>query len=356
MSADSLNIEDGEIELVTYDDSDCKAVIFADSGKNGEPETETEPVIVVVTSALAERDKSAEDVSEDRGDDDRELWPVVLWDTNGETEGEEEMLASEDNVAESILDGVMVDVEISELEAMDADCEGDEEVDIVADGENVFVMLGLNEFSGDNVDSVVDNALTIERSVSNGEEDREASKLKLDDDDTEMWGVSDSCGELEGLELELTEYDTAGDELSLPDCSPVELSVSNGDGDREASELILGDGDDEIWDDSETNCERLELELTEYDTAGDELDEPDRELWPVAICDISDVTLGDSEICEDFEAWGEEDSEIVASDDWLSDGDADEEGDGCALLDDVKSADDETVDSAEVSEDDDTEG
>ena len=227
MIAEPLTLGDREIELVTDDDCDCKAVIVSERDESAEWEEEIEPVIVVVTSALAEREKSAEDVSEDRGDDDRELWPVVLWDTDDETEGEEEMLASEDDVAESILDGVMVDVEISELEAMDADCEGDEEVDIVADGENVFVILGFTEFLGDKVESTVDNALTIELSVKDGNRDREASELELCSDDTEMWGVSDSCDELEGLELELIEYDTTGDELWILELSPVK--ETNGD-------------------------------------------------------------------------------------------------------------------------------
>ena len=73
MIAEPLTLGDREIELVTDDDCDCKAVIVSERDERGILEAETEAVIVFVISVLADRDKSAEGVSEDRGDDDREL-------------------------------------------------------------------------------------------------------------------------------------------------------------------------------------------------------------------------------------------------------------------------------------------
>jgi len=139
----------------------------------------------------------------------------------------DEKLSSADADVDSILDRVMVDVEISEFEAMEADCEVDDEADTDADGENVFVILGFIEFAGDIVETIVDAALTIELSVTDGDGESEASELTLGDEDGEFKDVTDTCDERERLGLELTDRDTAEEELGVLEESPVE--DTNGD-------------------------------------------------------------------------------------------------------------------------------
>ena len=71
---------------------------------------------------------------------------------------------------------------------------------------------------------------------------------------------------------------------------------------------------------------------------------------------MSGVILGDTEICGDFEDWGEEDIEIVVFDEGLADDEAEDERDSCALFVDVEKGDSETTDCADLIEVGDTEG
>jgi hypothetical protein len=137
-------------------------------------------------------------------------------DNNDETDGMEEGLTSTDAEVDSKLDGVTEVVNTKEFDTKEADCEGDDEADTVAmeadcdgdgeadkvtieadcegDGEadkvadvvNVFVSLGFTEFLGVNVEPTVVVAVIIELSVTDGDEEAEAHKLILDDDDDEL--------------------------------------------------------------------------------------------------------------------------------------------------------------------------
>ena len=222
MSADLLTLEDEEIKTVTDDDFDCKADIFAEDDERPERETETDADVVVVELALAEKDESAEDVFEDRGDNDKDVSPVLLCDPIDEIEIVAERLASADADVDLILDRVMVNVEIAEFDAMEADCEVDDEADTDADGENVFVKVSSIEMRDVKVETTVVVAVTTEFSVTDGDGESVASELTLGDEDGELKDVTDTCDEREKLELELSDRDTAGEELGLPEESPVE--------------------------------------------------------------------------------------------------------------------------------------
>ena len=154
---------------VTFDEDDTEFVAVDElkkdkvpAGMEGDPETEFDN----------------KGVCEIGGD--------IVKDKIDETEGLEEGLPSTDAEVDSKLDGVAEVVDSNEFDAIEADCEGDEEVDKVAEEENVFVTLGFTEFLGDEEGPTVEVMLTIEMSVTDGEGEREASTLILGDDDDEL--------------------------------------------------------------------------------------------------------------------------------------------------------------------------
>ena len=194
-----------EIELVicavfvTFDEDDTDKVADVEPDKDAVPEIE--------------EDSETEYVNEG----DCEIDGDTVNDSIDETEGLEEELTSTDAEVDSKLDGVTEVVETKEFDAKEADCEGDDEADTVAmeadcdgDGEadkvimeadcegdseadkvadvvNVFVSLGFTEFLGVNVlEPTVVVAVIIELSVTDGDEEVEAHKLTLADDDDEL--------------------------------------------------------------------------------------------------------------------------------------------------------------------------
>jgi len=185
---------------VLYDEIDIDDVSNGVIVLNGLEETEL--VICAVFVALDEddTDKVADDepdkdaVPEIEEDSETEYVDEGVCEINGdtdndnieETEGLEEGLTSTEAESDSKLDGVTEVVETNEFDAMEADCKGDNDVDKVAEGENVFVKVSSIEMRDVKVETTVVVAVIIEFGVTDGGEESEASKLTLCDDEDEM--------------------------------------------------------------------------------------------------------------------------------------------------------------------------